>query len=66
MFKRIIYDHWTAIVPFVGFFITFAIFVFATIRTVLMKADQREHLAALPLDDDNQNNSNDQNPQATP
>lgn len=51
MFKRIIYDHWTAIVPFVGFFLTFAVFIIATTRTVLMKKDQRDHLASLPLDD---------------
>ncbi|MEM9081422.1 MAG: hypothetical protein AAGC74_12100 [Verrucomicrobiota bacterium] len=50
MFKRIIYDHWTEIIPLIGFFATFTVFLVATIRALLMKKPQRTHLANLPLD----------------
>lgn len=54
MFKRIIYDHWTEVVPMIAFFATFAVFLGAFVRALFMKKDRIEHLASLPLDNDPQ------------
>ena len=50
MFHRIIYDHWTAVVPIVGFLLTFAVFLAAVIRALLMKREQCDEMASLPLE----------------
>lgn len=51
MFHRIIHDHWTEIVPIVGFVLTFAVFLAALIRTLIMQKSQVQHLASLPLEE---------------
>ena len=51
MFHRIIYDHWTDVVPILGFFLTFAVFLAALIKALMMKKEHREHMAALPLEE---------------
>lgn len=56
MFKRIIYDDWTHVVPIISFVITFAVFAFTTIRACLLSKDRREHLANIPLRDSNSEN----------
>lgn len=52
MFKRIIYDEWTNIVPMIAFAVTFTIFVVTTIRALRIRPDERERLAKLPLQED--------------
>lgn len=50
MFKRILHEHWTEIIPIISFVIMFLVFVTATIRALRLRPSQREHLASLPLD----------------
>lgn len=52
MFKRILHEDWTTIVPIIAFGITFTFFVVMVIRAARMKKSKRDHLAALPLEDD--------------
>ncbi len=51
MFKRLIYEDWTRIVPIISFVLTFGVFAFTAIRAVLIPKNRREHLANLPLKD---------------
>ena len=37
MFKRIIYDDWTSIIPLISFWLTFSVFLAITIRALFMK-----------------------------
>lgn len=55
MFKRILHEDWTSIVPIIAFVFTFTIFVVAIVRSIRMKKSVSEHLAALPLQDDTKN-----------
>jgi fucose 4-O-acetylase-like acetyltransferase len=57
MFKRILHEDWTMIVPFVSFFLVFGVFAVATIRALRMSRQKREHLASLPLDLDDESNT---------
>ncbi len=50
MFKRILHEHWTEIIPIISFVIMFLVFVTATIRALRLRPSQRKHLASLPLD----------------
>ena len=52
MFHRIVHDHWTDIVPILGFVLTFAVFITALIRSLLMQKTRVQHLAMLPLEAD--------------
>ena len=51
MFKRIIYDDWTSVVPLISFWFTFAVFLLIIVRTLLMKKSKVRHISSLPLDD---------------
>ena len=52
MFKRVIHEEWMEFIPYAAFGIIFAVFIVATIRALRIKTTDREHLAALPLDND--------------
>ncbi len=52
MFKRIIYDDWTNIVPMISFCLTFGVFLVITARALLLKKTTVNHLENLPLEDD--------------
>jgi len=52
MFKRIFHDDWTTIVPIIAFLITFTFFVVMIVRAVRMRKAKRDHMASLPLDDE--------------
>jgi hypothetical protein len=52
MFKRILYEDWQMSIPVVAFGITFAGFLFFTVRGLIMKRSDREHMAFLPLEDE--------------
>jgi len=56
MFKRIIYDDWTSIVPLISFWFTFGVFLAITLRAIFMKKDTVHHMEHLPLEDDHSNN----------
>ncbi|MEM8868148.1 MAG: hypothetical protein AAGC73_07755 [Verrucomicrobiota bacterium] len=51
MFKRIIYDNWTSIIPLISFWLTFGVFLLITIRACLMKKDQVHRMEQMPLKD---------------
>lgn len=52
MFKRIIYDDWTSMVPLISFWLTFSVFLAITVRAMLLKRKTVQHIAHLPLEDD--------------
>ena len=52
MFKRIIYDEWTHLVPLISFWFTFGAFLAITIRAFLLRSKTVEHLGHMPLQDD--------------
>ncbi|GHC05372.1 hypothetical protein [Cerasicoccus arenae] len=60
MFKRIIYDHWTHIVPILSFWLTFGVFLAITVRALFFKKDFVQRMGNLPLEDD----ANDAQPKA--
>lgn len=51
MFRRIILEDWTYIVPIISFAIFFVVFAYATIRALKLAEKHREHLETMPLDD---------------
>ncbi len=51
MFKRIVYDNWTHIVPVLSFWLTFGVFLTITIRALCFKKDYVDHMGNLPLED---------------
>tara|TARA_R110002049_G_scaffold296382_1_gene484425 strand:+ start:2065 stop:2220 length:156 start_codon:yes stop_codon:yes gene_type:complete len=51
MYKRVIYENWTYIVPIVAFGFTLTFYSVMVIRAALLKPSKSKELAALPLDD---------------
>ncbi len=51
MFRRVITESWHDWAPYAAFAITFAVFVIAFVRTLLMRKDRVDEIARLPLDD---------------
>lgn len=49
MFKRIVYEDWTTIVPIISFIATAGVFTVATIRALCLPRHRCEDLAAIPL-----------------
>ena len=52
MFKRVILEDWAAIVPMIAFGVLAAVFLLATVRALMMKPGDREHLSRMPLTDE--------------
>jgi hypothetical protein len=52
MFKRIIYDDWTTLVPLISFWFTFSVFLAICLRAFFLKKDRIHHMEQLPLEDD--------------
>lgn len=57
MFKRIIYDDWTTLVPLISFWFTFGVFLTICLRAFSMRKDAVQHLGHLPLEDDDSSNT---------
>ena len=53
MFKRIVYDSWTEMIPSISFWLTFLVFVGIVITTICMKKQKVHHMSHLPLEDSN-------------
>lgn len=51
MFKRLILEEWTLVMPIIAFFFTAAVFVYTTVRALKLSKARREELANLPLSD---------------
>lgn len=54
MFKRIIHEEWTTIIPMIAFGVMFTVFVVTTILALRMRPKERERLSSLPLGEDNE------------
>ena len=52
MFKRIIYDDWTSIIPLISFWLTFGVFLAITVRALFLKKSTINHMENLPLEED--------------
>ena len=52
MFKRIIYDDWTSIIPLISFWLTFGVFLAITVRALFLKKSTVNHMENLPLEED--------------
>ena len=52
MFKRIIYDDWTSIIPLISFWLTFGVFLAITVRALFLKKTTINHMENLPLEED--------------
>lgn len=50
MFKRVIFENYTAIAVTISFSFIFIVFVYATVRALRIAETRRDHLASLPLD----------------
>mgnify|MGYP003672757634 CR=1 FL=1 len=50
MYKRVIYENWSYIVPVVAFAFTLIFYSVMIIRAALLKKDKTRQMAALPLD----------------
>lgn len=51
MFKRIIIEDWTIVLPVIAFFFTASVFIYTSIQAIRLSKSRREELAKLPLDD---------------
>ncbi len=51
MFRRVLYENWHDVIPIVAFVLTFAVFLIALIRALLMRKDTVVAMSLLPLDD---------------
>lgn len=52
MFKRIIYEDWTSLVPIISFLFTFGVFLAICLRAFFLKKDKIRHMKNLPLEDE--------------
>ena len=53
MFKRIIYDDWTHVIPIVSFWLTFGVFIAICIHALLfLRKSKVKAMKQLPLEDD--------------
>ncbi|MGB0257085.1 MAG: hypothetical protein ACPGES_00400 [Coraliomargarita sp.] len=52
MFKRIIYDGWTDIIPVASFWLTFLCFVGIVLASILKNKKEVDRMGHLPLEDD--------------
>lgn len=51
MFKRIILEDWSIALSVIAFFFTASVFIYTSIRAIMLSKPRRDELAKLPLDD---------------
>jgi len=54
MFKRLTYAEWQAFIPIAAFILTSAVFFLQVLYAFVIKRKQSEHMASLPLESDEQ------------
>ncbi len=54
MFKRILYENWTGMVPIASFCLTFGVFIAISVRAIFFKKDFVKRMGNMPLEDDEQ------------
>ncbi|MCF6311245.1 MAG: hypothetical protein L3J39_02230 [Verrucomicrobiales bacterium] len=52
MFKRLILEEWQMVIPVVAFALTFGVFLILSAKAILLGEKQSEHMASLPLAND--------------
>lgn len=52
MFKRVQFAEWQPILTIAVFFVTMVVFAYFTWRALKLTHDEKDHLANLPLEDD--------------
>lgn len=52
MFKRLIFEEWQMVIPVVAFALTFAVFLVLSVKAILLGKKQSDHMASLPLAND--------------
>jgi len=57
MFRRVLLEDWQEVAPIIAFALSFLVFISALARTMLTRRERCNELAAMPLDD-GQNNPN--------
>lgn len=50
MFKRILVEDWASVLQIGSFLILFTVFLVSAVRAIRLRPEERERLAALPLD----------------
>ena len=55
MFKRVIFEDWTIVVPVISFAVTLAVFIGFFIRTIVMDRETVDRSANLALQNDDKN-----------
>jgi hypothetical protein len=50
MFRRVLTEEWTHLLPFIGFFLFFGVFLLITFCALRLCRPSIQRLAALPLD----------------
>jgi hypothetical protein len=51
MYSRVLYENWHSVVPVVAFAVTFTVFVSAFTRSLVMRKEKADKMAAKPLYD---------------
>ena len=57
MFKRIVLEDWTVVMPIIAFFFTASVFAYTTVRALKLSKNRSEELANLPLNDSKRDQS---------
>ena len=52
VFDRLAYEEWHLVFPVIGFAISFAVFIYVSIRAFRMNKERADELARLPLRED--------------
>jgi hypothetical protein len=64
MFRRVLTEEWAHLLPFVGFFLFFAVFVLITYCALRLCRSSISRLSSLPLDDGGEDKSTHHPPSA--
>jgi hypothetical protein len=64
MFRRVLTEEWAHLLPFVGFFLFFGVFVLITVCALRMCRSSISRLSALPLDNDAEKSTTNHPPSA--
>ena len=51
MFKRIIFEDWTIVMPVIAFFFTVSVFLYTSVHALKLSKSRRDELSKLPLGD---------------
>ncbi|MBP7949582.1 MAG: hypothetical protein KA004_07990 [Verrucomicrobiales bacterium] len=59
MFRQLIPETWSGLVPILSLALTLGIFLYFIVRAIVMKRPEADRLARLPLDNDSETQSTD-------